>query len=206
MAPRNSSLVKNNAHGQEIFFIRSRRQSASHARARGNYGLFHFQSHSRPRCRRTRSPSPASTSASCTVPWSETGLRSASSRATRACSDTRCASPRRPSFRGIIIITSRFGPCRAEVVPPDPIPSPSRRAGSPLPASTTPRRRARSSASPRRRTSAWSSTHPPCRPANGPPPRSPSLTTRTRARGTSTSARRWAPGTARSWLSWRRRR
>ena len=109
--------------------------------------------------------------------------------------------------RGIIILIIPFWPLPRRGSPhPDPIPSPSRRAGSPLPASTTPRRRARSSASPRRRTSAWSSTHPPCRPANGPPPRSPSLTTRTRARGTSTSARRWAPGTARSWLSWRRRR
>ena len=42
-----------------------------------------------------------------------------------------------------------------ESLQPDPIPSKLRRAGSPRPTNTTPRRRARSSESPRRRTSAW---------------------------------------------------
>ena len=54
-----------------------------------------------------------------------------------------------------------------ESLQPDPTPSKLRRAGSPRPTNTTPRRRARSSESPRRRTSAWSSTPPPCPPASG---------------------------------------
>ena len=45
-------------------------------------------------CPGTRSPSRASTSASCTAPWWGTGWRNVSSRATRACSDTRCGASR----------------------------------------------------------------------------------------------------------------
>lgn len=117
MAPRNSSLVKNNAHGQEIFFIRSRRQSASHAVITGELRLV---------------PLPVALSATMSKDEEPfTGFNKRELHGTlvgnwveerQLESDTgvfryKVRLPATPEFRGIIIITSRFGPCRAEVVP-----------------------------------------------------------------------------------------
>ena len=101
---------------KKYFFIRSRRQSASHARARGNYGLVRLV------------PLPVALSATMSKDEEPfTGFNKRELHGTlvgnwveerQLESDTgvfryKVRLPATPEFRGIIIITSRFGPCRA---------------------------------------------------------------------------------------------
>lgn len=117
MAPRNSSLVKNNAPRQEIFFYQIAAPVCQSRTCTGELRLV---------------PLPVALSATMSKDEEPfTGFNKRELHGTlvgnwveerQLESDTgvfryKVRLPATPEFRGIIIITSRFGPCRAEVVP-----------------------------------------------------------------------------------------
>lgn len=117
MAPRNSSLVKNNAHGQEIFFYQIAAPVCQSRTCTGELRLV---------------PLPVALSATMSKDEEPfTGFNKRELHGTlvgnwveerQLESDTgvfryKVRLPATPEFRGIIIITSRFGPCRARGSP-----------------------------------------------------------------------------------------